>query len=99
MLRDEEKDLIEILPDIGAAKQKRVFAAFPEAFGDEWVPKAIRLLLRSPAASSRRSRACYRTGPHRRSEKEIDRSIRDHSLSTDVLYWLCKERNTSISTI
>jgi transcription elongation GreA/GreB family factor len=29
-------------------------------------------------------------------KKEIDRSIRDHSLSTDVLYWLCKERNTSV---
>jgi transcription elongation GreA/GreB family factor len=29
-------------------------------------------------------------------KKEIDRFIRDHSLSTDVLYWLCKERNTTI---
>ena len=35
------------LPEIGAAKQKRVFAAYPEAFGEEWVTKAIKLLLRS----------------------------------------------------
>ena len=48
MLRDEEKNLVEILPEIGAAKQKRVFLAFPEAFGEEWVTKAIKLLLRSP---------------------------------------------------
>jgi transcription elongation GreA/GreB family factor len=32
---------------------------------------------------------------HGELKKEIDRSIRDHSLSTDVLYWLCKERNTT----
>jgi transcription elongation GreA/GreB family factor len=97
MLRDEEKSLDEILPEIGAAKQKRVFAAYPEAFGDEWVTKAIKLLLRSPGrVVAEIARLLQEHERHAELKKEIDRSIRDHSLSTDVLYWLCKERNTSV---
>jgi transcription elongation GreA/GreB family factor len=97
MLRDEEKNLIEILPEIGAAKQKRVFAAFPEAFGEEWVTKAIKLLLRSPGrVVAEIARLLQDQERHLELKKEIDRSIRDHSLSSDVLYWLCKERNTAI---
>jgi transcription elongation GreA/GreB family factor len=97
MLRDEEKDLIEILPKIGAAKQKRVLAAFPEAFGEEWVFKAIRLLMRSPGRLvAEIARLLQDQEKHVELKKEIDRSIHDHSLSTDVLYWLCKERNSTI---
>ena len=97
MLRDEEKDLLEIFPKIGAAKQKRVLAAFPEAFGDEWVSKAIRLLLRSPGrVVAEIARLLQDQERHLELKKEIDRSISDHSLSTDVLYWLCKERNTTV---
>ena len=97
MLRDEEKNLIEILPEIGAAKQKRVFAAFPEAFGDEWVSKAIKLLLRSPGrVVAEIARLLQDHDRHVELKKEVDRFIRDHSLSSDVLYWLCKERNTTI---
>ncbi|HEX4084247.1 MAG TPA: GreA/GreB family elongation factor [Chthoniobacteraceae bacterium] len=96
MLRDEERNLVEILPEIGAAKQKRVLAAFPEAFGEEWVQKAIRMLLRSPGrVVSEIARLLQDQERHGELKKEIDRSIRDHSLSSDVLYWLCKERNTS----
>ncbi|MGA3171895.1 MAG: GreA/GreB family elongation factor [Chthoniobacteraceae bacterium] len=97
MLHDEERNLVEILPEIGAAKQKRILAAFPEAFGAEWVPKAIRLLLRCPGrVVAEIARLLQDQERHADLKKEIDRSIRDHSLSTDVLYWLCKERNTTV---
>jgi transcription elongation GreA/GreB family factor len=96
MLRDEEKNIVEILPEIGAAKQKRVFAAFPEAFGEEWVSKAIKLMLRSPGrVVAEIARLLEDQGKQAELKKEIDRFIRDHSLSSDVLYWLCKERNTA----
>jgi len=97
MLRDQEKDLLEVLPEIGAAKQKRVLAAFPAAFGAEWVAKAIRLLLRSPGrVVAEIARLLQDQERQPDLKKEIDRSIRDHSLSTDVLYWLCKERNSAV---
>ena len=97
MLRDDEKSLLDTIPDIGAAKQKRVFAAFPEAFGDEWVSKAIKLLLRSPGrVVAEIARLLQDQEHHTELKKEIDLSIRDHSLSSDVLYWLCKERNSAI---
>jgi transcription elongation GreA/GreB family factor len=96
MLRDEERNLTEILPEIGAAKQKRVFAAFPEAFGDEWVSKAVKLMLRSPGRIvAEIARLLQDQDRHADLRKEIDRSIHDHSLSSDVLYWLCKERHSA----
>jgi transcription elongation factor GreA len=97
LLRDEEKDLVEILPEIGAAKQKRVLVAFPEAFGEEWVGKAIRMLLRSPGrVVAEIARLMQDQEKHVDLKREVDRGIRDHSLSSDVLYWLCKERNTTV---
>jgi transcription elongation GreA/GreB family factor len=96
MLRDEEKNLLEVLPEIGAAKQKRLLAAFPEAFGEEWVAKAIRLMLRSPGrVVAEIARLLQDQNKHAELRREVDRSIRDHSLSADVLYWLCKERNSA----
>jgi len=96
MLRDEERNLTEILPEIGAAKQKRVFAAFPEAFGDEWVSKALKLMLRSPGrVVAEIARLLQDNDRQADLRKEIDRSIHDHSLSSDVLYWLCKERHST----
>ena len=96
MLRDEERNLTEILPEIGAAKQNRVFAAFPEAFGDEWVSKALKLMLRSPGrVVAEIARLLQDNDRQADLRKEIDRSIHDHSLSSDVLYWLCKERHST----
>jgi transcription elongation GreA/GreB family factor len=97
MLRDEERNLVEIFPKIGAARQKRVFVAFPEAFGEEWVAKAIKLMLRSPGrVVAEIARLLQDQERHVELKREIDRSISDHSLSTDVLYWLCKERHSTI---
>ena len=81
MLRDEEKRLGEILPEIGAAKQKRVFAAFPEAFGEEWVPKVLKLLLREPGPRGRGDRPAL-AGPEPPCGTEArDRPVHPRSLA------------------
>ena len=93
LLRDEEKRLIEVLSDIPAAKLKGVLSHIPSAFGEEWDKKALALMLRSNLRlTSELTRLLCDSGKTEELRKELDRWIREHSLSTEVLYWLCKER-------
>jgi transcription elongation GreA/GreB family factor len=95
LLRDEERRLADILPDIPAAKQKRVVAEIPKAFGDTWPAKALQLIQRSNntriVGEIARLLIEERKGEELR--KELDRLISEHSISTEILHWLCKERD------
>lgn len=97
LLQDEDRKMSEILPEIPAVKQKRVLVEFPKAFGESWTQKALALLARCGArVVAEIARLLQEQGKHEELRRELDRSIRDRSISTDVLYWLCKERNTSV---
>jgi transcription elongation GreA/GreB family factor/transcription elongation factor GreA-like protein len=95
ILREEDRKLHDILPFIPAAKQKRVLAEFPNAFGDAWVEKALNLMVRTNSIrlAAEFARLLQDQGKHEDLRRELDRSIRDHSISTEVLLWLCKERD------
>lgn len=99
-LTHEERRLTEILPDIPAAKQKRVLSEFPKAFGDEWPGKALALMLRSNIrVVSEITRLLEEQGKQDELRKELDRWIRDHSITTEILYWLCKERTGNFADL
>ena len=100
LLLDEDKRLAEILPDIPAAKQKRFFAEFPKAYGDEWTGKAVALMSRcNIRVVSEITRILQDQGKQEELRHELDRSISEHSISTEVLYWLCKDREGSYSDL
>lgn len=93
-LQEEERQLTEVLPEVPAAKQKRVLAEFPQAFGDQWPGKAFALMLKSNIrVVSEIARLLQDQNKHEELRKELDRWIRDHSITTEILYWLCKERS------
>lgn len=93
LLRDEERRLPDILPDTPAAKHRRVLAEFPAAFGDRWPAAALALMLQSNVRIvSELARLLQEQGRHEELRRELDRWIRDHSITTEILYWLCKER-------
>jgi transcription elongation GreA/GreB family factor len=93
ILKDEERRLTEILPEIPAAKQRYVLGEFPKAFGEQWPGKVLSLMLRSNIrVVSEIARLLQEQGRHEDLRKELDRWIRDHSITTEILYWLCKER-------
>ncbi len=94
LLSEEDRKLNDIIPHIAAAKQRRVFAALPEAFGENWVEKTLSLMVRtnSVRVAAELARLLQDQGKHEDLRRELDRSIRDHSISTEVLLWLCKER-------
>ncbi len=94
LLGDEERRLSEILAEIPAAKQKRVLAELPKTFGEKWPAKTIALMLRSSVRLvSEIAKLLQEKGMHDELHKQLDRWIRDHSITTEILYWLCKERD------
>jgi transcription elongation GreA/GreB family factor len=100
LLREEDRRLADVLPGIPAAKQKRLFAEFPKAFGDEWTARAVALMSRcNIRVVSEIARILQDQGKHEDLRRELDRSISEHSISTEVLYWLCKDRNGIFSDL
>ena len=94
LLHDEERRLHEILADVPAAKQRRVLAAFPSAFGEEkWVEKILVLMSKSGIRMvTEIGRLLLEEGKKAELRRELDRWLGDHTISTEVLTWLCKER-------
>ena len=95
VLREEERRLHEILNDIPAAKQRRVLASFPQAWGEpDWVAKILALMSRSSIrVATESARILQEQGKQAELRRELERWIGDHTISTEVLTWLCKERD------
>ncbi|MEA3186835.1 MAG: hypothetical protein QOD99_665, partial [Chthoniobacter sp.] len=95
LLREEDRRLGDVLLEIPAAKQRRLIAEFPGAFGESWSAKALALMLKSNVrVVAEIARLLQEQGKHEELRRSLDRWISEHSITTEVLYWLCKERNT-----
>jgi len=94
LMRSEDRSLTDVLEALPAAKQKRVIANLPSAFGEEeWVPKTLAMMIKSGVRGvTEIARLLQDQGKHEDLRRELDRWIRDHSVTTEILYWLCKER-------
>jgi transcription elongation GreA/GreB family factor len=94
LIRDEERRLSDILQNIALAKHKRLLSEFPKAFGEEWSRKALELILRSNniRTVSEIAALLQENGKTEELRSGLDRWIRDHSITAELLYWLCKSR-------
>ena len=96
ILLEEQRNLTTLLEEIPAAKLKRAMGALQHAFGEDWVEKALGLITRGSTRLV--AEAARLLQEHNHAEKlhaDLDRAIRNHSISSAALTWLCdkKERN------
>ena len=93
LISDEESRLISILPKLPAAKEKRVLQALPAALGERWTTRALRLM---QAAHGRMvaqiPHVFSEAGRHDELRTALERSVREHSATSEMLVWLCNER-------
>ncbi len=93
MIEDEEAKLISILPKIPSAKEKRLLQAMPVALGPQWTTRALQLMQSNHArAVAQIPRVFSETGRQADLRAYLQRGIREHSVTSEALYWLCKER-------
>ncbi len=90
---DEEKRLVILLPKLPAAKEKRVLQNLPAALGDRWSARALQLMQTTHGRMVAQIPHVFRdAGQQGELEKMLERSIREHSATSEMLVWLCMER-------
>jgi transcription elongation GreA/GreB family factor len=93
MIVEEEKRLTLILPNLPAAKEKRVLQALPAALGAGWTERALHLMEASHGRMvAQIPRILNETGQHAELRTMLQRSIREHSATSEMLIWLCGEK-------
>lgn len=93
LILDEEKRLMSILPKLPAAKEKRVLQALPTVLGPRWTERALQLMQGSHARMiAQIARVFSEVGQDAQVKAMLERSIREHSATSEMLVWLCNER-------
>jgi transcription elongation GreA/GreB family factor len=93
LILDEEKRLTSILPKLSAAKEKKVLQALPPALGNLWMECALKLLQGSHSrVVAQIARILGEAGQRDELRLMLERSIREHSATSEMLTWLCGER-------
>jgi len=96
LLQEHESKLGQILALVAAARQRRVLCEFLTAFPQDW---ARRLLHIFQSASYRIVAEIAKVFVENKRAEDVRqfllRAIADHSASSDILYWLAKDRATA----
>jgi transcription elongation GreA/GreB family factor len=94
LISDEESRLISILPKLPAAKEKRVLQALPAALGERWSTRALRLMQAAHGRMVAQIPHVFSgAGRHEELRTALERSVRQHSATSEMLVWLCNERH------
>jgi transcription elongation GreA/GreB family factor len=94
LIADEERRLTLILPKLPAAKEKRILQALPTALGDRWSARALQLMQATHGRMVAQIPHVFRdAGQHAELQEMLERSVREHSATSEMLVWLCSERD------
>ena len=93
LILEEEKRLTSILPKLSAAKEKKVLQGLPAALGPHWTERALHMMQKSHGRMvAQIPRILSDAGQHAELRSMLERSIREHSATSEMLAWLCNER-------
>ena len=93
LIVDEEKRLVIILPKLSAAKEKRILQTLPTALGERWSARALQLMQATHGRMVAQIPHVFRdAGKQAELQTMLERSIREHSATSEMLVWLCMER-------
>jgi transcription elongation GreA/GreB family factor len=92
---EEENRLISILPKLPAAKEKRILQELPSALGSQWADRALHLMQASHGRMvAQIPRILSEAGKRDELRTMLERSIREHSATGEMLAWLCGDRES-----
>lgn len=95
-LQAEQKQLGHILTALPVTRLRLLLAAFPEAFGESWPEEALVLLSRVGGRGvSEITRCLIENKKHEELTAFLKKGVRHRDLSSEVLAWICREREGS----
>src|SRR5207249_3302067 len=93
LILEEDERLISVLAKLPAAKEKRILQALPTALGSRWTERGLDLMQQSHGRMvAQIPRILSEAGKHDELRTMLERSIREHSATSEMLAWLCSER-------
>lgn len=96
IIADEEARLVTILPKLPSAKERRILHMLPLALGPAWTVRAFHLMQSNNArAVAQIPRVFEEAGQQEELRAYLHRGIREHSLTSEALVWLCRERESN----
>ncbi|MBA2586715.1 MAG: GreA/GreB family elongation factor [Chthoniobacterales bacterium] len=94
LIEEEEPRLALILPKLPSAKERRVLHVLPAALGPRWSARALQLMQTNNARMvAQIPRVFVEHNQQADLRAALERGIREHSVTSEALGWLCKERN------
>src|SRR2546423_11085911 len=94
LIADEQARLVTILPKLPAGEERKVLQTLPAALGGNWTPRAPQFMQSNYARAVQQiPRVFAEEGKQDELRTFLERGIRDHSLTSEILVWLCKERD------
>jgi transcription elongation GreA/GreB family factor len=93
LILEEDKRLISVLAKLPAAKEKRILQTLPTALGPRWTERGLDLMQQSHGRMvAQIPRILSEAGKHDELRTMLERSIREHSATSEMLAWLCSDR-------
>ena len=93
LISEEEARLIEILPKLPSAKERRVLQALPRSLGDTWPRRAWQMMgSNNSRLVTQIPKIFVENGRVDELQIMLDRAVREHSASSELMIWLCRER-------
>jgi transcription elongation GreA/GreB family factor len=96
LLQEHEAKMSQIVAQVAAARQRRILSEFLTAFPEDWDRRLLHIF---QDATYRIVAEIAKVFVENQRADDIRqflvRSIRDHSASSDILYWLAKDRATT----
>jgi transcription elongation GreA/GreB family factor len=93
LIIEHEARLSSILPKLPAAKEKKILQALPVTLGEQWMERALELMRASHGRLvAQIPRVLSEAGQHEPLRTMLERSIREHSATSEMLVWLANER-------
>jgi len=93
LISEEEARLIEILPKLPAAKERRVLQALPRSLGDAWARRAWQMMRsNNPRLVAQIPKIFVENGRTDELQTMLERAVGEHSASSEMMIWLCRDR-------
>ncbi|HEV8421962.1 MAG TPA: GreA/GreB family elongation factor [Chthoniobacterales bacterium] len=93
LVAEEAPRLDAILARLPSAKEKRVLQALPAALGESWPGRVWQLMMGHNARLvAQAPRLFVEHGKQEELRTFLDRSLREHSATSEILFWLGKNR-------
>ena len=100
LIISEEARLPDILRGMAASRQRQVYRAFPDAFGDEWIAKIFELLQHAgPRGVMEVTRFMVDNDKGDVLMDHLRTGLQQRTLSSDLIAWICKERKRTAAEV